>query len=97
MSSIFEEHRSIIASKTGQYQDALQLKIVDFKQDLLVYEKQCNEMQYWGNIEEIYRYQKKAMKLENRLINAMEIIDSLNEEEALFDWPLSQYPLRKQV
>ena len=97
MPSVFEEHRNIIASKTGEYQDALLARIEKFQQDLQLYWKYSNEMQYWGNVEEIFRYQKKATRLEARLINAMEIIDEFNEEENMFGWELSQYPLRKKV
>ncbi|XP_024941329.1 dynein heavy chain 7, axonemal [Cephus cinctus] len=97
MTSVFEEHRRIISSKTGEYQDALLMRIEKFKQDLELYWKQCNEIQYWGNIEEIFRYRKKATSLENRLITAMETIDRFNEEEQMFGWELSQYPLRKKI
>lgn len=62
-----------------------------------MYAKHCDELQYWGNIEEIYRYKKKADRLEDKLIAAMDTIDRFNEEEELFGWELSQYPLRKAV
>lgn len=48
-------------------------------------------------MEEIYRYKKKADRLENKLITAMDTIDGFNEEEELFGWEQSQYPLRKAV
>lgn len=54
-------------------------------------------MQYWGNIEEVYRYQRKAQTLEDRLITAMSKIDKFNEEEVAFDWEITQYPLRKRI
>lgn len=59
--------------------------------------KQVEEMQYWGDIEEVNRYQRRAQNLENRLIMAMDKIDKLNEEEVAFGWEITQYPLRKRI
>lgn len=75
----------------------LKEKIGKFEKDLEIYAKYCDEIQYWGNIDEIYRYRKKATSLENKIIAAMETIDRFNEEEQLFGWELTQYPLRKKV
>lgn len=97
MSEIFEKHREIIASKTGEYQAMLKVKIEKFEQDLQIYAKYCDELQYWGNIEEIQRYQKKATNLDKKLNAAMDTIIEFNEEENLFGWKMSQYPLRKKV
>lgn len=97
MPEIFEKHRKIVASKTDEYQAMLKERIEKFEQDLQLYEKYCNELQYWGNIEEIQRYKKKAMSLDNKLIAAMDIIAEFNDEERLFGWDISQYPLRKKV
>lgn len=97
MTPIFDEHRKIITRKTGEYQEALVARIEKFQRDLTVWEKHGDEMQYWGNIDEIYRYKKKATSLEKRLINAIEIIEKFNQEEELFGLELSQYPLRKKV
>lgn len=97
MAEIFEKHREIIASKTGEYQATLKTRIEKFEQDLQIYEKYCNELQYWGNIEEIQRYKKKATSLDNKLIAAINTIAEFNDEEKLFDWEMSKYPLRKKV
>lgn len=97
MPEIFEKHREIIASKTGEYQATLKTSIEKFEQDLQIYAKYCDELQYWGNIEEIQRYKKKAANLDQKLIAAMDIIAEFNDEEKLFGWETTQYPLRKKV
>ena len=97
LADIFEQHRAIVMSKIGEFQNILKKRIEQFERELELYAKHCNELQYWGNIEEIYRYKKKADRLENKLIAAMDTIDGFNEEEELFGWELSQYPLRKTV
>lgn len=97
MPSVFEEHRQIVASKTGEYQAALTARIEQFVEDLEKYKRQGDEMEHWGNIDEIFRYKKKADRLNDRLQAGMDIIDEFNQEEQLFGWELSQYPLRKQV
>ncbi|XP_043277906.1 dynein axonemal heavy chain 7-like [Venturia canescens] len=97
MAPIFEEHRKIVARKTEEYREALVVRIEKFQRDLVVWEKHGDEMQYWGNIEEIYRYQKKAASLEKRLVNAIETVEKFNEEEELFGMEMSEYPLRKKI
>ncbi|XP_076387685.1 dynein axonemal heavy chain 7 [Megachile rotundata] len=94
---IFQRHEEIVASKTGEFQKNLKKRIEQFERDLETYAKRCDELQYWGNIEEIDRYKKKADRLEKKLIDAMDMIDRFNEEETLFGWEMSQYPLRKAV
>jgi dynein heavy chain len=97
MPSIFQEHRNIIANKTGEYQHSLKIRIEKFQEDLEIYTRHCDEMQWWGNVDEIFRYKKKADRLNSRLVDAIQTIDEFNIEEQLFGWELSQYPLRKKV
>lgn len=54
-------------------------------------------MRSWGETKEVYRYQKKAKSLEDKLSAAVEKIDKFNEEEVAFGWETTQYPLRKKV
>ncbi|KAG5343357.1 DYH7 protein, partial [Acromyrmex heyeri] len=97
MPKIFQKYREIVASKTDEYQATLKVRIEKFEQDLQIYDKYCNELQYWGNIEEIYRYKKKATSLDQKLITAMNTILEFNDEENLFGWEISMYPLRKKL
>ncbi|KAL7295896.1 hypothetical protein TKK_0010939 [Trichogramma kaykai] len=97
MHGVFEEHRRIIEGKTGEYQAALTERIKKFNQDLEVYVDHSEEMQYWGNIDEIFRYKEKADRLEDRLQQAMQMIDAFNQEEQMFGWEISLYPLRKKI
>ncbi|XP_025075899.1 dynein heavy chain 7, axonemal-like [Pogonomyrmex barbatus] len=97
MPQIFEDNRVIIENKMQEYQDALKVRYQKFEEELDSYTKQVEEMQYWGDIEEVSRYQRRAQTLETRLITAMDKIYKFNEEEIAFHWEITQYPLRKQI
>ncbi|XP_050309816.1 dynein axonemal heavy chain 7 [Anthonomus grandis grandis] len=97
MPKVIEEHRQMVDSKMEEFQAQLTQKIEKFKEDLEIYAKMVDELQYNGNLEDLPRYHKKATKLDERLVKAMERIDQFNEEEAAFGFELSQYPLRKQI
>ncbi|KAF7280376.1 hypothetical protein GWI33_006107 [Rhynchophorus ferrugineus] len=97
MPKVIEEHRQMVDSKMEEFQALLTTKIQKFVEDLDLYAKMVDELQYNGNVEELPRYHKKATKLDERLITAMERIDRFNEEEQAFGFELSQYPLRKQI
>ncbi|KAH0950776.1 hypothetical protein HN011_006322 [Eciton burchellii] len=94
---IFQDNRLMIEVKTLEFQNALRVRYQKFWEELDSYSKQVEEMQFWGLIDEVYRYQRKAQILDDRLIAAMEKIDKFNEEEASFGWDITQYPLRKQI
>uniref|UniRef100_A0A6P7FSH9 Dynein heavy chain 7, axonemal isoform X1 n=1 Tax=Diabrotica virgifera virgifera TaxID=50390 RepID=A0A6P7FSH9_DIAVI len=97
MSKVLEDHRQMVEQKMEEFQQLLAQKIKKFNEDLEMYAKMVDELQHNGNIEDLPKYHKKATKLDERLITAMEKIDSFNEEEAAFGFELSQYPLRKQI
>ncbi|KAJ8952271.1 hypothetical protein NQ318_007438 [Aromia moschata] len=87
----------LICGLKREFKVFLETRKVKFQEELELYAKLVDEMQYYGNIEDLSKYHKKALRLDERLIQAMERIDSFNEEETSFGLELSQYPLRKQV
>lgn len=97
MPSIFQENREIVAEKNVEYQELLRKRIEAFRRDLDNYWEQVQEYNQWGDIDELDKYKRKASLLDNRLIAAMEKIDSINEEEAAYGWELSQYQIRKKT
>lgn len=74
-----------------------QFRIQKFNEDLESYNKQVDEFQTFGDVDELPRYLKKALTLDSRLQKAIDIIDKFNEEERAFGWEESYYPLRKVV
>lgn len=42
------------------------MRIAKFIDDLDVYELQCNELQYWGDIEEISKYVSRVHRLDEK-------------------------------
>ncbi|XP_043259913.1 dynein axonemal heavy chain 7 isoform X2 [Colletes gigas] len=94
---VLEEYEVIVANKTIEFQEALRVRYQKFEDELDSYAKQVDEIQYWGDITEVFKYQRRTQNLENRLIAAMEKIDKFNEEEVAFDWDITQYPRRKQI
>lgn len=61
------------------------------------YEKQLQEFEAFGDLQDIKRYSKKAEALHVRLDEAAERIEGFNLEEEAFDWDRSQYPLRNKL
>lgn len=68
-----------------------------FPEDLISYAKQVEEFQYFGNLDELTKYFRKAKALDAKLQAASDKVDKFNREEELFGLEITNYPLRKQV
>ncbi|ALC38670.1 Dhc36C [Drosophila busckii] len=95
--SVFEQHRVIIAEKVIEYQELLKKRIEMFRRELQNYYDQVQTYDTWGDFKQLSKYKKRATLLDQRLVNAMETIDQINEEETAYGWDLSQYPVRKKA
>ncbi|XP_047987651.1 dynein axonemal heavy chain 7-like [Leguminivora glycinivorella] len=94
---IIEESKVICEQKKVEYKALLKTRIADFIKDLDVYEIQCNDLQYWGDIEQLSKYVTRARRLDEKLAKALATIDQFNQEETAFGYELSQYPKRKRI
>jgi dynein heavy chain len=74
-----------------------QLKRVRFQEELESYTKQVEEFQYFGELDELPKYLKRAQTLDAKLQAASDKADKFNREEEMFEWETTNYPLRKQV
>ena len=100
------EHIIILHCRALLYLDSLhthfdtaytQFRRERFKAELESYEKQLQEFESFGDLQEVRRYQKKAVAMKTRLEEALEKIEGFNTEEDAFDWERSQYPLRNKL
>ncbi|XP_071052662.1 dynein axonemal heavy chain 7-like isoform X1 [Onthophagus taurus] len=97
MSRMIDEHQEMVDQKILEFEELLAIRIEKFKNDLNIYERMVNDLQYNGDIEQLPRYFKRATQLDNRLVAAMEKIDKFNEEETCFNFETTQYPQRKHI
>lgn len=68
MPKVIEENRQMMDVKMEEFKVLLITKIEKFHDDLEVYAKMVDEMQYNGNVEDLPRYHKKATKLDDRYV-----------------------------
>ncbi|XP_071052666.1 dynein axonemal heavy chain 7 [Onthophagus taurus] len=97
MPKIMDEHREMVEVKTVEFQELLTVRIQKFRDDLAIYAKMVDELQYNGDIDELPKYYKKANQLDAKLVSAMEKIDQFNQEETAFNYETTQYPERKVI
>ncbi|XP_037136748.1 dynein heavy chain 7, axonemal [Syngnathus acus] len=95
--TIFEEHDQIVSEKTAQYQNSLKLLRELFEEELGTYSVQVEEFTSCGDLEDLSKYLKKAQALNSKLDAALDRINEFNLEEDAYEWPASQYPLRKKT
>ncbi|XP_025831878.1 dynein heavy chain 7, axonemal-like [Agrilus planipennis] len=95
MPLVIRESRNLIKRKTEEFKESLARRIQLFVEDLDLYSKLVNSLQYKGDVNYIYKYHKKAIKLDERLIKAMTTIDEFNAEERAYGFEESFYPIRK--
>lgn len=55
------------------------------------------EFQNYGNIDDLSKYLKRAQALDAKLQAASDKAEKLNKEEEMFEFPVTNFPLRKQV
>ncbi|XP_050670474.1 dynein axonemal heavy chain 7-like [Leptidea sinapis] len=67
MPGVIEESKVICDQKKIEYQELLKVRIAKFIEDLDRFEQQCNELQYWGEINELPKYVARARHLDDKL------------------------------
>lgn len=94
---ILERHASIMNIAKGKAADSLRERRVKFEQELEDLRSQVDEFKEVGDFEETPFYYKKSQNIVKQLQTAVDTIAAFNKEEQLLGWPLTTYPLRKQV
>ncbi|KAJ8255905.1 hypothetical protein COCON_G00197690 [Conger conger] len=97
MPTVFADHREVVREKTEQYQNGLKLRCERFVEELEGYSRQVEEFVSFGDVADLNKYLKKAQALNSKLETAMDKIDGFNMEEEAYEWPVSQYPQRKDT
>lgn len=68
MPNVLEECRQMCDEKTLEYQEALTVRINKFTNDLSRMEKQVEELQYWGALDQLHKYVTRAAALNEKFI-----------------------------
>ncbi|KAF9409411.1 hypothetical protein HW555_011235, partial [Spodoptera exigua] len=76
MPGIIEEAKNICDQKKSEYQELLKVRISKFIDDLDIYELQVNEVQYWGEINELPKYVSRARHLDEKLVPFKKLFDA---------------------
>lgn len=91
------ESMIIIEDKKIEFKQSLLHRISIFQNELDKYQTEVDEFQHFGDINDLNFYVEKSQNLNTKLTEALNTIDSFNEEEKFFKIKESVYPLRKIV
>uniref|UniRef100_UPI00358E354F dynein axonemal heavy chain 7-like n=1 Tax=Myxine glutinosa TaxID=7769 RepID=UPI00358E354F len=97
MPEVFKKYESTYTEKECMYQNSLQTCRTELLEDLERYSRQIKDFSYFGEINDVLLYCKRAQALNNKLDFAVEKIEMINAEEEAYSWPLTQYPQRKTI
>uniref|UniRef100_A0A8C4N0P7 Uncharacterized protein n=1 Tax=Eptatretus burgeri TaxID=7764 RepID=A0A8C4N0P7_EPTBU len=97
MSEVFQKYESTYTEKECMYQNRLQTCRKRLLEELEGFSRQIKDFSYFGDINDVQIYCKRAQTLNNKLDAAAEKAEMINAEEEAYGWPLTQYPQRKNI
>lgn len=95
--SIILNSTKMINEKTQEFIKTLLERTAAFEVELNVYNSEVNELVNFEDINDIDKYAEKTRYLDDKLTEALDIIDELNREEKYFKLKETVFPLRKIV
>ena len=94
---VIEAFEAMIEEHKDKFQSSLVERRVKYEEELAEMAKQVDELKEVGDIDEMPFYVKKVQGLHKQLQAGMDTIANINKEEQLYKWPVTAYPLRKQI
>ena len=95
--SVMERHAQFMNVAKSKAAENLRERRIKFEQELEELKTQVSEFKDVGDFDETPFYFKKSQNIQKQLQTAAETITGFNKEELLLGWPLTSYPLRKQI